>query len=147
MSLSDVLVVILALTVASAATFVPITPRGVRLSRSRAAARDIVLGVELQGLRSELGLLSTEFAEWGDSIRVAAAEPSGWLEGQVLRRLVVHTTDDQSIEGLVDTVAADGVILRTARLLGKSTVALGGEVWVPRSKIVFAQAVPVEKED
>jgi hypothetical protein len=66
----------------------------------------------------------------------------GWLEKATRRRLVVHTTDDQSIAGLLDTVGPDGILLRSAKLLGSQGVELAGEVWVDRIKIRFVQMLP-----
>jgi hypothetical protein len=59
----------------------------------------------------------------------------------ILRRLVVHTSDDRSLEGLVELVGADGVLMRDAKLLGAKIVELAGEVWIPRAQVVFVQTV------
>ena len=68
--------------------------------------------------------------------------PSDWLGAAERRRLIVHTTDDRSIEGLVASAAVDGLVLSAARLLEKTPVDLAGDVWVPKAKIVFVQAPP-----
>lgn len=68
--------------------------------------------------------------------------PASWLDQKMARRLVVHTTDDRSIEGLLESVGPDGVTLRAARLMGKPPVELGGEIWLPRETVAFVQTVP-----
>jgi hypothetical protein len=61
-----------------------------------------------------------------------------------VRRVIVHTHDDRSIEGLLVTVAADGLVLRTAKLLSKGkAVSMGGEVFLYRQEIAMVQTVPV----
>lgn len=67
--------------------------------------------------------------------------PTGWLDRVLKKQIVVHTVQDQSIEGVLMEATVDGVILRAARLLdsgGKGT-SMAGEVWVPRTNIAFAQ--------
>jgi hypothetical protein len=66
---------------------------------------------------------------------------SGWLEQATSRRLVVHTSDDRSIEGTVAQVGDDGLVLRAARLLGPKPVDMAGDVWVPRGRVLFVQTV------
>lgn len=67
----------------------------------------------------------------------------GWLERSIARQLVVHTAQGTSIKGFVDEVARDGVLLRgcTTVVEGRGEVALTGEVFVPRSQVVFTQTV------
>jgi len=65
-----------------------------------------------------------------------------WLDARTLSRIIAHTTDDQSIEGLLDHVGDDGITLRAAKLLGDHPVEMSGETWVPRSKVLFVQTVP-----
>ena len=72
-------------------------------------------------------------------VTAAPPSPPGWLQGAVGRRVLVHTSDDRSIEGVVTVVAPDGIILRAARLLEKTPVDLAGETWVPRSLVSFVQ--------
>jgi hypothetical protein len=66
----------------------------------------------------------------------------GWLEARTFTRIIAHTTDDKSIEGLLDHVGPDGITLRTAKLLGNTPTEMAGEVWIPRSKVRFVQSVP-----
>lgn len=62
----------------------------------------------------------------------------GWLRKRRAKRVIVHTSDDQSIEGTVREVSCDGIVL-TAALLVDGAHALAGDVWIPRSKIVLVQ--------
>lgn len=68
-------------------------------------------------------------------------ESESWLGRVLKKRIVVHTQQDQSIEGVLMEQVADGLILRAANLLGsdgkKTTMA--GEVFIPRENIAFAQ--------
>lgn len=71
----------------------------------------------------------------------AIERPQTWLERVLKKRIILHTKDDQSIEGVLMEQAADGVILRASKLLGaggKETV-MAGEVWVPARNVAFAQ--------
>lgn len=61
-----------------------------------------------------------------------------WLHRAVAERVVVHTSDDTSIEGLVREHSADGLVLAAARMVDHD-VTLAGEVWVPRRKVVMIQ--------
>ena len=64
-----------------------------------------------------------------------------WLDQVMRKRIIVHTRDDQSIDGTLWEQTSDGVILRAAQLLnpsGSPTV-MPGEVWVPRENVLFAQ--------
>lgn len=65
----------------------------------------------------------------------------GWLEGVILKRIMVHLKDDNSIEGSLVAVMADGLILRAAELrnLNNPPVKMAGEVFVPRENLAFAQ--------
>ena len=65
----------------------------------------------------------------------------GWLKSQVRNRVIVYTTEEQVLDGVLTLVAADGVVLLDARVRSDSNVALQGEVYVPREKIRFAQVV------
>lgn len=65
-----------------------------------------------------------------------------WLWRRRARGVVVHTTDDRSMEGLLSEVARDGVVLKGARYLDDDkTVPMSGEIWVPRDKVAFIQVV------
>ena len=67
--------------------------------------------------------------------------PVLWLDRVLKKKVVIHTVQDQSIEGVLMEATDDGVILRAARLLGSGGVStsMAGEVWVPRASIAFAQ--------
>jgi hypothetical protein len=65
--------------------------------------------------------------------------PVSWLEESIHRRLIVHTTDDRSIRGLLRLAADDGLLLWGAELLEKEPVKLAGDVFVPRDKVSFVQ--------
>lgn len=71
---------------------------------------------------------------------VAEDEPQTWLESVVTRRLIVHLTSGQSIDGSLVEIFPDGVVLRAARLLdGDRPTPMGGETYIPREKVAFAQ--------
>jgi hypothetical protein len=66
-----------------------------------------------------------------------------WLKQKLAVDVVVHTTDSSSIRGLLEDTARDGVVLRAARYLeGGSGVPLGGELFIPREKILMVQVDP-----
>ncbi len=67
----------------------------------------------------------------------------GWLRRQLAVSVIVHTTSDQSIAGVLEEVARDGVILRAARFLDSSEaqVPMAGETYIPRSKIQMVQVI------
>jgi hypothetical protein len=66
-----------------------------------------------------------------------------WLESVTTRRLLVHTTDDRSIEGLLAQVGADGIVLVSAKLITSgSSVDLAGNTWIPRAQVSLVQTVP-----
>jgi hypothetical protein len=67
--------------------------------------------------------------------------PDRWLAQRTTRRVVLHTTDSQSIDGLLMTVAPDGIVLSNAIYLDNSAepVQMGGEIWVPRDKVAMVQ--------
>lgn len=67
--------------------------------------------------------------------------PADWFERAVARKVIVHA-EARSIEGIVAFVGPDGVLLRSAQLLGPQPTPLAGEVWVPRGQVLFVQTVP-----
>jgi hypothetical protein len=69
----------------------------------------------------------------------AEPSPTAWLDGLVRERILVHTVDEQSIEGLLEAVCPDGLVLVTATYLGTTTAQMGGEVFVPRATIRMVQ--------
>ncbi len=65
-----------------------------------------------------------------------------WLKRQTLTRLIVHTTDGQSLDGVLATVAKDGIVVDHAKLLdGDNAHRLGGHVLVERERIGFVQVM------
>jgi hypothetical protein len=69
------------------------------------------------------------------------AAPAGWLDRVMKKKILVHTRQDQSIEGVLMEQAVDGIILRASALLGENgkRTTMGGEVFVPRENVAFAQ--------
>lgn len=67
-----------------------------------------------------------------------------WLRRKTGRRVLVQTTDENSIEGVLLCSAPDGLILQAAAFLGETggTVALAGETFVPRARVRFLQLLP-----
>jgi hypothetical protein len=66
----------------------------------------------------------------------------GWLAKQVRRPVLVHTTDDNTVAGLLALVARDGVVLRLAELReGEGSVAIAGETFILRERIAMIQVV------
>lgn len=67
----------------------------------------------------------------------------GWLHQRKGRKVIIHTTEDQSIEGLILHVTRDGVVLVGARMLGTSdNVPMGGEVFIEKPKVYLVQHLP-----
>ena len=73
---------------------------------------------------------------------VEPPDPEAWLDTVTMRKVIVHTVDDRSTEGLLAHAGPDGLVLVHARLLGDRPVDLAGKVWVDRSKVLIVQAVP-----
>ena len=73
----------------------------------------------------------------------AAAPPVAWFQRMLRRKVIVHLTTDQSIEGVLMEQTDDGLILRAAKLLGEGSrsadTTIAGEVHIPRERIAFAQ--------
>ena len=76
-------------------------------------------------------------------ITESPAEPTSWLETVTARKLIVHTTDDHSMEGLLVHTGPDGLLLDHAKLLGDKPVDLGGRIWIDRAKVLMVQTIPV----
>lgn len=70
-----------------------------------------------------------------------SGQPRGWLVGQRLRKVHVHTVEDTTIEGVLAEDAADGVVLRAAAFHegANHPVQMQGEVFIPRQQIAFIQ--------
>ncbi len=62
----------------------------------------------------------------------------GWLMRRRSERLLVHTTDGQSIEGLLRETGPDGLVLASPRLVD-SDVTLAGDLFVPKAKVLMIQ--------
>jgi hypothetical protein len=64
-----------------------------------------------------------------------------WLRKVTKRQVIVHTSLDQSFQGILDAVYDDGLVLRAAVLRDGSPngLALPGETFVPRETIAFCQ--------
>jgi hypothetical protein len=67
------------------------------------------------------------------------ADRTGWLESVSGERLLVHTVDNQTIEGVLFAVLRDGLLLKAPRIVDDVTVNVSGEVWVPREKVALVQ--------
>jgi hypothetical protein len=64
-----------------------------------------------------------------------------WLDRVMKKRIVVHTRDSMTIAGVLMEQTEDGIILRAAEMLedGGRKTSLGGETWIPRETVAFAQ--------
>lgn len=78
--------------------------------------------------------------------RRPADEPT-WYAAKTGRQILVHTTEDASIEGVLMQVSPDGLMLMAVRYLSETGAPnLAGEVFIPREKVVLVQA-PLTKEN
>lgn len=68
-------------------------------------------------------------------------EPREWLEAVLTKRIIVHLTNEVTIDGSLVAQYDDGIVLRAAKLMDGSPqgTAMAGEVFVPREKVAFAQ--------
>lgn len=75
-----------------------------------------------------------------DSLGAFTPAPT-WLESVLKKRIIVHTRQDQSIEGTLMEQTADGIIMRASSLLGSDgkRTPMAGEVFIPRENVAFAQ--------
>lgn len=64
-----------------------------------------------------------------------------WLDRVMRKKIVLHTLNDQSIEGVLMEQTADGIIMRASSLLGSDgkRTPMAGEVFIPRENVAFAQ--------
>lgn len=69
---------------------------------------------------------------------------TSWLDRLDRRTVVVHTTDGQSIRGVLVAAHHDVVILAHAFALGSEGTAqtIDGEAHIPRIKVAWTQALP-----
>jgi hypothetical protein len=67
-----------------------------------------------------------------------------WIKSRVGNRLLVHTTADDSIEGVLTLEARDGLVLEDADLLPAQggRVELTGRVFIPRAHVRLIQEAP-----
>lgn len=63
----------------------------------------------------------------------------GWLRRQRTQSVVVYTTDEHTLEGVIERVSPDGVVLFDSQVRSDDDVALAGLVFVPRERIRFVQ--------
>lgn len=70
---------------------------------------------------------------------VEIEEPAAWLERKIRHRIIVHTIDERSYEGLLEVTAEDGVVLVGTRMLTEGGMQVAGEVFIPRSQVLFIQ--------
>lgn len=65
-----------------------------------------------------------------------------WIDQVTHQRVLVHTTDDSSFDGVLVTVDVDAVVLADAKSLdGPEPVGLAGQQWITRDRIKFVQVV------
>lgn len=64
-----------------------------------------------------------------------------WLKRVQTRKIIIHSLNDSSIEGLLVRSWHDGVTLRSASLLnsGSDPTPMAGEVFIPREQIALVQ--------
>jgi hypothetical protein len=76
-----------------------------------------------------------------DAVPVVAEPEPSWLHALMATQVIVHTTDDRSIEGLLVMESTKGIILRNAKLLdeGRAPVPMAGETWLPKESIFIVQ--------
>lgn len=73
--------------------------------------------------------------------RFASSGDASWLDRVMGERVLVHTTDNQTIDGSLMAVQLDGLILRAATLHTDQPIPLSGELFVPRAKVSLVQRV------
>lgn len=65
-----------------------------------------------------------------------------WLPARTLKTVTVHTTQDQTFEGLLAAVSPDGLVLRAAKFVGEhDQIPLSGETFIPKGQVSFVQVV------
>lgn len=65
-----------------------------------------------------------------------------WLRSKVCFRVIVHTVEDTSIEGILTAEAPDGLVLESAALIGDTRTPLAGQTFIPRAQIHLVQFAP-----
>ena len=65
-----------------------------------------------------------------------------WLKRQILTRVLIHTTDGGTVEGILDVAARDGVVLRSPKYHeGETEHSLQGTAFIPRERVGFVQVL------
>lgn len=71
-----------------------------------------------------------------------------WWRRKVHDRVIVHTTDDRSLCGVLVAVYGSELVLGHAEYLhAAGREALEGEVAIPRDRIAFVQSLPSRDSD
>jgi cell division septum initiation protein DivIVA len=84
-------------------------------------------------LHGQVEELLTELAEKRSST-------DSWLRAVTLDVVIVHTTDERSIQGLLAAVTDQELVLEHAKYLsGASAADLAGRVMIPRPRVAFVQ--------
>lgn len=84
-------------------------------------------------LSGQLEELLTELAEKRSST-------DSWLRAVTFDIVIVHTTDERSIQGLLAAVTDHELVLEHAKYLtGANSADLAGRVMVPRARVAFVQ--------
>lgn len=65
-----------------------------------------------------------------------------WIRRKLATRILVHTTADDSIEGVLVLVAKDGLLLDDAAVLSERRTPLSGKVFIPKVQIRMIQELP-----
>ena len=66
----------------------------------------------------------------------------GWLRLKTRRKVVVHLTDSNTVEGLLRRSAPDGLVLEAAQYHDtERPVPLSGDVFLPRDRVSFVQVL------
>lgn len=64
-----------------------------------------------------------------------------WVRKAVGRRILVHTKDEQTVEGILVLQGRDGLLLNVAKLYSSDgEVPMAGDVFVPRENVALIQA-------
>lgn len=68
---------------------------------------------------------------------------TNWLEEATHRHIAVHTTDDETLEGILRLHTDEGLLLWNVSLVGgpDESIPLEGDIWVYREKIRFIQTL------
>lgn len=65
-----------------------------------------------------------------------------WIDDVTHQRVLIHTTDDSSFDGVLIAVDPDALVLADAKSLdGPDPVELAGEQWITRDRVKFVQVV------